>query len=84
VGENERITGIPSSKGLGGGRGLPVAEVVNWNVVMGISQVVTLRPPASRVREVNRALEDTAWGAYRTEFFLVYDYNAVRLENRRD
>jgi hypothetical protein len=35
--------------------------------------------PASRVREVNRVLEDTAWGAYRTEFYLTYDYRAVGL-----
>jgi hypothetical protein len=38
-------------------------EVVSWYIVMGIGQVVTLRLPASRLREVNRALENTAWGA---------------------
>ena len=47
----------------------PGVEVVSWNVVMGIGQIVTLRFPASRIREVNRVLEDTAWGAYRTEFY---------------
>ena len=52
-------------------------EVVSWYVMMGIGQVVTLRLPASRVREVNRVLEDTAWGAYRTEFYPTYDYKAV-------
>jgi hypothetical protein len=54
-------------------------EVVSWNVVMGIGQIVVLRLPASRVREVNRVLEDTAWGPYRTEFYLSYDYKAVGL-----
>ena len=57
----------------------PGVEVVSWYVEMGIGQVVTLRLPASRVREVNRVLEDTAWGAYRTEFYLTYDYKAVGL-----
>jgi hypothetical protein len=52
-------------------------EVVSWNVVMGIGQIITLRLPASRLREVNRVLEDTAWGSYRTEFFPTYDYKAV-------
>lgn len=52
-------------------------EVVSWYVAMGIGQVITLRLPASRVREVNRVLEDTAWGAYRTEFYLTYDYKNV-------
>ena len=58
-------------------------EVVSWYVMMGIGQVVTLRLPASRVREVNRVIEDTAWGAYRTEFYLSYDYKAVGLENHQ-
>ncbi len=54
-------------------------EVVSWNVVMGIGQVIVLRLPASRLREVNRVLEDTAWGAYRTEFYPTYDYRAIGL-----
>lgn len=52
-------------------------EVVSWYVMMGIGQVVTLRLPASRLREVNRIIEDTAWGPYRTEFYPTYDYKPV-------
>ena len=52
-------------------------EVVSWYVMMGIGQVVTLRLPASRLREVNRIFETTAWGSYRTEFYPTYDYKAV-------
>lgn len=52
-------------------------EVVSWYVMMGIGQVVTLRLPASRLREVNRIVEDTAWGPYRTEFYPTYDYKPV-------
>jgi hypothetical protein len=52
-------------------------EVVSWYVTMGIGQVITLRLPASRLREVNRVLEDTAWGSYRTEFYPTYDYKPV-------
>jgi hypothetical protein len=52
-------------------------EIVSWYVMMGIGQVVTLRLPASRLREVNRILENTAWGSYRTEFYPTYDYKAV-------
>jgi hypothetical protein len=55
----------------------PGIEVVSWYVEMGIGQVITLRLPASRLREVNRVLEDTAWGAYRTEFYPTYDYKAI-------
>jgi hypothetical protein len=55
----------------------PGIEVVSWYIMMGIGQVVTLRLPASRLREVNRVLENTAWGSYRTEFYPTYDYKAV-------
>ena len=55
----------------------PGVEVVSWVVAMGVGQIVTLRLPASRIREVNRVLEDAAWGAYRTEFYPTYDYKAV-------
>ncbi|MGA9091833.1 MAG: hypothetical protein WB420_22330 [Bradyrhizobium sp.] len=54
-------------------------EVVSWYVMMGIGQVVTLRLPASRLREVNRILETTAWGSYHTEFYPTYDYKAIGL-----
>ena len=55
----------------------PGVEVVSWYVEMGIGQVITLRLPASRLREVNRVLEDTAWGAYRTEFYPTYDFKPI-------
>jgi hypothetical protein len=54
-------------------------EVVSWTVAMGIGQVIVLRLPAARLREVNRVLEDTAWGAYRTEFYPTYDLKAVAM-----
>jgi hypothetical protein len=52
-------------------------EVVSWYVMMGIGQVVTLRLPASRLREVNRIFETSAWGSYHTEFYATYDYKAI-------
>jgi hypothetical protein len=53
--------------------------VVSWYVMMGIGQVVTLRLPASRLREVNRILENSAWGSYHTEFYPTYDYKPTGL-----
>ena len=58
-------------------------EVVSWYIVMGIGQIVTLRLPAERLREVNVALEQTAWGAYRTEFFPTYDYKQAAEQQRQ-
>jgi hypothetical protein len=60
----------------------PGVEIVSWYVMMGIGQVVTLRLPASKLRDVNRALENTAWGPYRTEFYPTYDYKAVAIGQR--
>ena len=52
-------------------------DVVSWYVMMGIGQVVTLRLPAERLREVNRMIEEKAWGAFRTEFYPTYDFIPV-------
>ena len=60
----------------------PGVQVVSWYVMMGIGQVVTLRVPADKLREVNRAIENTAWGGYRTEFYPTYDYKAVAEQMR--
>jgi hypothetical protein len=58
-------------------------EVVSWYVMMGIGQVVTLRVPASRLREVNRSIEQSAWGGYRTEFYPTYDFKPIAEEQRK-
>jgi hypothetical protein len=60
----------------------PGIEVVSWYVMMGIGQVVTLRVPANRLREVNRAIEETAWGGYSTDFYPTYDYKAIAEQAR--
>jgi len=59
------------------------AEVVSWYVMMGIGQVVTLRFPADRLRDVNLAVEQSAWGAFRTDFYPTYDYKQIAENERR-
>jgi hypothetical protein len=49
-------------------------EIVSWYVMMGVGQVVTLRLPADKLRDVNRYFEQRAWGAFRTEFYPTYDF----------
>jgi hypothetical protein len=55
----------------------PGIEIESWKVVMGIGQVVVLKVPATRLREVNVALEKSAWGSYKTEFYPTYDFMPV-------
>jgi len=58
-------------------------EVVSWYVMMGIGQVVTLRVPPSRLRDVNLAIERNAWGAFRTEFYPTYDFKPIYEASRK-
>jgi hypothetical protein len=58
-------------------------EIVSWYVAMGIGQIVTLRFPVERLREVNRVVEQSAWGGYRTEFYPTYDYKAAAIEQQK-
>jgi hypothetical protein len=53
------------------------AEVVSWYVMMGIGQVVTLRFPPAKLRDVNLQIEHGAWGAFHTEFYPTYDYRPL-------
>jgi hypothetical protein len=54
-------------------------EIVDHYVFMGIGQVIVLRVPPNRLRMVNVALEQGAWGAYQTEFYPTYDLAAARI-----
>ena len=53
------------------------ARVINWYVMMGIGQVVTLKIPASELRNLNIAVEKSVWGAFSTEFYPTYDLYPV-------
>lgn len=57
-------------------------EIVSYNIVMGIGQVMTLRVPPDKLRAVNVAFEKGAWGAYRTEFYATYDFLPVFREQQ--
>ena len=59
--------------------------VVSWYVMMGIGQVVTLEVPAHKLREVNLAVENTAWKAFTVEFYPTYNLYPVfkdKLKNK--
>jgi hypothetical protein len=58
-------------------------DVVSWYVMMGIGQVVTLRVPPEKLRDVNLAVENAGWGAYRTDFYPTYDFKPIWEEQQR-
>lgn len=51
--------------------------VVSWYVMMGIGQVITLEVPAHKLREVNLAIEKSAWKPFSTEFYATYNLYPV-------
>jgi len=53
-------------------------EIVDHYVMMGIGQVIVLRFPPNLLRMVNRVIEQGAWGAYQTEFYITYDLAEAR------
>ena len=57
-------------------------EIQSWYVMMGIGQVVTLRVPPARLREVNVAIESKAWKPFRTEFYATYDFLPIQQKLR--
>ena len=57
-------------------------EIDSWYVVIGVGQVVTLRVPPARLREVNLAIERSAWKAFRTEAYAAYDLKQAALAFR--
>ena len=59
-------------------------EIVSWNVVMGIGQIVTLRLPRHLLNVVNVEIERCAWGVFSTEFFPTYDFIPVRERPARE
>ena len=52
-------------------------EIVSWYIMMGIGQVVTIKFPPERLREINLIFENTLWGGYRTEFYPTYDFSTI-------
>ena len=58
------------------------ARVVSWYVMMGIGQVVTVKIPASKLRQLNLSIERGAWGAFNTEFYPTYDFLPIWKESQ--
>jgi len=48
-----------------------------WYIAMGLGQIVTLRVPPGSLREVNRAIDLTAWKAFRAEIYATYDAREI-------
>ncbi len=57
---------------------VPGTRVVSWTVAMGFGQIVTLEVPPELIGLVNLELERSAWGVFKTECYVTYDFVPVR------
>jgi len=59
-------------------------EIVSWNVVMGIGQIVTLRMPPESAGRGQRRARTLRVGAFATDFYPTYDFVPVRERLKRE
>lgn len=52
-------------------------RIISWTLAMGLGHVIVLQVPVSGVRRLNLAIENGAWGAFDSEFYLSYDYESL-------
>ncbi len=52
-------------------------EIESWYVAMGLGQVITLKIHPKDLRRLNLAVEKSAWGAFKTEFYPTYEFRDI-------
>jgi len=52
-------------------------EIESWYVAMGLGQVITLKIQPKDLRRLNLAVEKSAWGAFKTEFYPTYEFKEI-------
>lgn len=58
-------------------------EVVSWQQLMGFGHVVTLEAPPGKLREINGAIESSAYGTFVCEVHVGYDFRPTAEHMRR-
>lgn len=59
-------------------------ELVSWVVAMSYGFIVHLRVEPSALRNLNRFMEQKAWGAFRYEVYPSYDFKAIADKFKQD
>ena len=60
------------------------SELVSWVVAMSYGFIITLRVEADKVRNLNRYMEQKAWGAFRYEAYPAYDFTPIAATLKRE
>ena len=73
-------------KGTGFYRDFPPegTELVSWVVAMSFGFIIQVRVEPSKLRNLNRFMEQKAWGAFRYEVYPSYDFQAIAAKLKKD
>ena len=52
-------------------------ELVSWVVAMSFGFVIHVRVESDKIRNLNRYMEQKAWGAFRYEVYPSYDFGPI-------
>lgn len=59
-------------------------ELVSWVVAMSFGFIIQVRVEPSKIRNLNRFMEQKAWGAFRYEVYPSYDFKAIAAKLKED
>jgi len=60
------------------------SELVSWVVAMSFGFIMQLRVEAEAVRNLNRFMEQKAWGVFRYEVYPSYDFIPIAAQLKKD
>jgi hypothetical protein len=59
-------------------------ELISWTVAMQFGFILHLSVDPSKLRNLNRFLEQKAWGAFRCEVYPSYDFKNILPQVKKD
>jgi len=59
-------------------------ELVSWVVAMSFGFIIQVQVEADKVRNLNRYMEQKAWGAFRYEVYPSYDFIPIAAQLKKD
>ncbi len=59
-------------------------ELISWVVAMSYGFIIQVKVEASKLRTLNRFIEQRAWGAFRYQIFPSYDFIPIAAQLKRE
>ncbi|MFA5468879.1 MAG: hypothetical protein WC224_07495 [Sphaerochaetaceae bacterium] len=59
------------------------AKIISWQVAIGLGHVIVIEIPSQQIRPLNLIFEKQAWGAFKTDCYIGYDFLPF-IESKRE